>query len=152
MSFGYIIGSPSVTNTSKGLISSCLVSSTESMLLPDQVLLFPVHAFGLLTKLFWHYRTDNYRLNLIELNGPVNWLSWFIGHVGELPEQPHFLCLLKTDIDGQNDKITRGELLCILEMQEKFYKVPYLKEHVVFPVRFTAMYKYSRDNTNVPQC
>lgn len=122
------------------------------MLLPDQVLLFPVHAFGLLTELFWHHRTDNYRLNLIELNGPVNWLSWCIGHVGELPEQPHFLCLLKTDIDGQNDKITRGELLCILEMQEKFYKVPYLKEHVVFPVRFTAMYKYSRDNTNVPQC
>ena len=101
---------------------------------------------------FLAYRTDHYRLKLIELNGPVNWFSRCIGHVGELPEQPHFLCLLQTDINGQNDKITRGELLCIFEMQEKFYKIPYFKEHIVFPIGFTTKYKYSSDSANMPQC
>lgn len=77
---------------------------------------------------------SNYVLNLEESNGPVDWLSWGVGHVRDFPKRPHFLCLMATDINGENDKITRGELLCILRMQEKFYQVPFFKQHTIFPI------------------
>lgn len=37
---------------------------------------------------------------------------------------------MATDINGENDKIIRGELLCIFRMQEKFYEVPSLKQQI----------------------
>ncbi|PKY01058.1 hypothetical protein P168DRAFT_284606 [Aspergillus campestris IBT 28561] len=78
--------------------------------------------------------TNHYALDLEECNGPVAWLSWGLGHSRDFPKRPHFLCLMTTDIDGENDKLTRGELLCILRMQEKFHTVPFLKQHDIFPV------------------
>lgn len=80
-------------------------------------------------------------MGLEEFHGPVDWFSWGAGHFRDFPKRPHFLCLMATDIDGENDKITQGELLCILRMQKKFYKVPFLEKHIIFPVSLSSHYQ-----------
>lgn len=66
-------------------------------------------------------------------------------------KRPHFLCIMATDIGGENDKITQGELLCILKMQEKFHKLSFLKKHIIYPVFFHLITKdkYPRIRTSL---
>lgn len=70
----------------------------------------------------------------------MDWLSWGAGHFRDFPKRLHFLCLMATDINGENDKIIRGELLCIFRMRETFYEVPFLKQHIIFLVTMSSFH------------
>lgn len=75
--------------------------------------------------------------SLDEFNGPatVEWFALGTGLVREGP-LPHFMSLMVSDIDGDDDKITRGELLCILRIMERLLVTVKFVKHMITPVCF----------------
>lgn len=53
---------------------------------------------------------------------------------GGTPRSPHFLLEMISDINGENDTITRGELLCILRMMERILGAVNFVSHMITPV------------------
>ena len=84
------------------------------------------------------------RMSLDEFKGPntVEWFARGIGFVRKSP-LPHFMSLMVSDIDGDDDKITRGELLCILRIIERLLVTVKFVKHMITPVcvfPFSACY------------
>lgn len=47
------------------------------------------------------------------------------------PTLPHFMIGMISDINGEDDKITRGELLCLLRVMEKLLVVAGFVEYMI---------------------
>lgn len=70
---------------------------------------------------------------------PANSGEWFaVGaallHGGD-PQYPHFMVKMLSGVNGEDGKMTRGELLCIIRIMERLLGAVKFIRHLVTPVR-----------------
>ncbi|RJE24325.1 hypothetical protein PHISCL_03330 [Aspergillus sclerotialis] len=69
---------------------------------------------------------------------PANSGEWFaVGaallHGGD-PQYPHFMVKMLSGVNGEDDKMTRGELLCIIRIMERLLGAVKFIGHLITPV------------------
>lgn len=90
---------------------------------------------------------------LHEYNGlsTVEWFPVACAFLGEdnSPHSAHFMIKMLSDAKGENDKITRGELLCILRVMERLIHSPTFVKYVISSGASLSVIYSLRDSTNL---
>ncbi|PGH02102.1 hypothetical protein AJ79_07739 [Helicocarpus griseus UAMH5409] len=77
---------------------------------------------------------DKFRRRPLIENKEKGRINWYVSAMSEIPEVPHLKCMVLENVNGNENLLNRGALLCICQVMLKVYGSSAYVKNVVMPM------------------